>query len=68
MTADRPVQSVAPDQLEVRLARMGMPARSAQDRQAALPDPFQAFHRALLGAFLREAGPPDLVHADPARG
>jgi hypothetical protein len=53
------VQSAAPDELAVRLARMGLPARGAQDRQAALPAPLQAFHRALLGAFLTDTGPPD---------
>jgi hypothetical protein len=75
MTADRPVPSAAPDQLEVRLARMGLPTRGAQHRQAALPDPLQDLHRALLGAFLTEAGPPDPAvvgrlaaerHLDPA--
>lgn len=59
MTANRSVQSAAPDDLEARLARLGLPARGAQDRQATLPGPLQAFHRALLGAFLTEAGPPD---------
>ena len=42
------------------MARLGLPARGAQDRQAALPGPLQDLHRALLGAFLTEAGPPDL--------
>lgn len=41
------------------MARIGLPARGAQDRQAALPGPLQAFHRALLGTFLTDAGPPD---------
>jgi Alkylmercury lyase len=61
MTTNRSVRSAAPDELEVRLARLGLPARGAQDRQAALPGPLQAFHRALLGAFLAEAGPPALA-------
>jgi alkylmercury lyase-like protein len=61
MTANDSVQSAAPDQLAVRLARLGLPAAGAQDRQAALPGPLQAFHRALLGAFLTDAGPPDLT-------
>jgi Alkylmercury lyase len=47
------------DELEVRVARMVVPARGVQDRQAVLPGPLQAFHRALLGAFLAGAGPPD---------
>jgi Alkylmercury lyase len=51
--------STTPDELEVRMAGMGAPARGAQDRQAALSGPLQAFHRALLGAFLAGAGPPD---------
>jgi hypothetical protein len=46
-------------ELEVRVARMVVPARGVQDRQAVLPGPLQAFHRALLGAFLAGAGPPD---------
>ena len=61
MTPNCSVRSAAPDELEVRLARIGLPARGAQDRQATLPGPLQAFHRALLGAFLTEAGPPDLA-------
>jgi hypothetical protein len=47
------------DELEVRVARMVVPARGVQDRQAVLPGPLRAFHRALLGAFLAGAGPPD---------
>ena len=61
MSTNRSVQSAAPDELEVRLARIGLSARGAQDRQAALPSPLQDLHRALLGAFLTEAGPPDLA-------
>jgi hypothetical protein len=61
MTTNRLVRSAAPDELEVRMGRMGLPARGAQDRQAALPGPLQAFHRALLGAFLTEAGAPNLA-------
>jgi len=61
MTPNCSVRSAAPDELEVRLARIGLPARGAQDRQATLLGPLQAFHRALLGAFLTEAGPPDLA-------
>jgi hypothetical protein len=61
MTPNCSVRSAAPDELEVRLTRIGLPARGAQDRQATLPGPLQAFHRALLGAFLTEAGPPDLA-------
>jgi hypothetical protein len=61
MTPNCSVRSAAPDELEVRLARIGLPARGAQDRQATLPGPLQAFHRALLGAFLTEAGPADLA-------
>jgi hypothetical protein len=34
MSADRSVQSAAPDELAVRLARLGLPARGVQDRQA----------------------------------
>jgi hypothetical protein len=61
MTTNRSVRSAAPDELEVRMGRMGLPARGVQDRQAALSGPLQAFHPALLGAFLTEAGPPDLA-------
>jgi hypothetical protein len=63
-TASDSVQSAAPGELEVRLARLGLPARGAQDRQAVLPGPLQDLHRALLGAFLTEAGPPDLIVVD----
>jgi hypothetical protein len=55
MTTDRPVQSAAPDELAVRVARVGLPARGAQDRQGAPSSPLQAVHRAVLGAFLSEA-------------
>jgi hypothetical protein len=61
MSADHAVQSATPDELAVRMARLGLPARGAEDRQAALPGPLQAFHRALLGAFLTDAGPPGLA-------
>jgi Alkylmercury lyase len=60
MTAKHPLRSAAPDELAVRLAGLGLPAAGAQGRQTTLPGPLQAFHRALLGAFLTEAGPPDL--------
>jgi hypothetical protein len=60
MTTDRSDRSVAPEELEVRMARLGLAARGAQDRQATLPGALQDLHRALLGAFLTEAGPPDL--------
>ena len=42
------------------MARLGLAAGGAKDRQAALPGPLQDLHRALVGAFLTEAGPPDL--------
>jgi hypothetical protein len=61
MTTDRPVQSAAPDELAVRVARVGRPARGAQDRQGALSSLLQAVHRAVLGAFLGEAGAPELT-------
>jgi hypothetical protein len=61
MTANYPLPSAAPDELAVRLARVGLPARGAHDRQAGLSGPLQAFHRAVLGAFLTESGPPDLT-------
>jgi Alkylmercury lyase len=61
MTANESVRSAAPDELTIRLARLGLPARGAQDRQATLPTPLKAFHRALLGAFLTGVGPPDLA-------
>jgi hypothetical protein len=61
MTTDRPMPSAAPDELAVRLARVGLPARGAQDRQGALPGPLRAVHRAVLGAFLSEAGAPELT-------
>jgi hypothetical protein len=64
MTTNESVQSAAPDELAVRLARLGLPTAGTQDRQAALPGPLPAFHRALLGAFLTEAGPPDLTVLD----
>jgi hypothetical protein len=60
MTTNRSDRSVAPDELEVRMARLGLAAGGAQDRQATLPGPLQDLHRTLLGAFLTEAGPPDL--------
>ena len=60
MTANHPHRSAAPDQLAVRLARLGLPTAGTQGRQATLPGPLKAFHRALLGAFLIETGPPDL--------
>jgi Alkylmercury lyase len=60
MTTNRSERPVAPDELEVRMARLGLAARGAQDRQAALPGPLQDLHRALLGAFLTEASPPNL--------
>jgi hypothetical protein len=56
MTVNDSLQSAAPDELAVRLARLGLSTAGAQDRQAALPGPLQAFHRALLGAFLTNAG------------
>ncbi len=58
MTANPSQQPAAPDELEARLARLGLPARGVTDRQAALPTPLQEFHRRLLGAFLTQAGPP----------
>jgi hypothetical protein len=61
MTINRSVRPAAPNDLAVRMARLGLPARGAQDRQAALSGPLQDLHRALLGAFLTEAGPPDLA-------
>ena len=61
MTTNRPDRWVAPHELEVRMARLGLRARGAQDRQAALPGPLQELHRELLGAFLTDAGPPDLA-------
>jgi hypothetical protein len=59
MTTNRSVPSRAPDELAIRLARLGLAAGGVHDRQATLPGPLQAFHRALLGVFLTEAGPPD---------
>jgi hypothetical protein len=61
MTVNHPLQSAAPDELATRLAGLGLPAAGAKERQATLPSPLQAFHRALLGSFLTEAGPPDLA-------
>jgi hypothetical protein len=55
MTANNSVPSAAPDELADRLACVGLPARGAHDRQAGLSGPLQAFHRAVLGAFLTEA-------------
>jgi alkylmercury lyase len=63
MTVNHPLQSAVPNKLATRLARLGLPAAGAKDRQATLPGPLQAFHRALLGAFLTEAGPLDLAMA-----
>ena len=59
MTADRSAASAAPDELEVRLARLGLPGGGVKDRQATLPSALRTFHRRLLGAFLTQAGPPD---------
>jgi hypothetical protein len=61
MTTNRSDRSVSPDKLEVRMARLRLPARGAQDRQAPLPGPLQDLHRALLSTFLTEAGPPNLA-------
>jgi len=44
VTAD-PCQPAASDDLEARLARLGLPARGVQDRQAALPRALREFHR-----------------------
>ena len=60
MTVNHPHRPAAPNELAARLARLGLPAAGTQARQATLPGPLQAFHRALLGAFLTETGPPDL--------
>lgn len=43
------------------MVRLGLAARGAKDRQAALPGPLQDLHRALLSTFVTEAGPPDLA-------
>jgi hypothetical protein len=59
MSANQSTASAAPDELAVRLARLGLPAGGVKARQAALPGALQAFHRRLLGAFLTPAGPPD---------
>jgi Alkylmercury lyase len=59
MTANDSVAPTAREEPAIRLARLGLPARGAQDRQAGLPGPLQDLHRALLGAFLTGAGPPD---------
>jgi Alkylmercury lyase len=59
MSANPPRSSAAPDGLTAWLARLGLPATGVQGRQDALPGSLRAFHRALLGAFLVEAGPPD---------
>jgi len=58
MTANQSDPPAAPDDLETRLARLGLPARGVRDRQAGLPRALRAFHRRLLGAFLTDAGPP----------
>jgi hypothetical protein len=63
MTANQPLSSAAPDGLAAGLAGLALPAAGAQDRQDALPGSLQALHRALLGVFLTEAGPPDLTVA-----
>jgi hypothetical protein len=61
MSANRSVRSAAPDGLEARLARLGLRAEGARERQAALSRPLQGYHRALLGAFLAGTGPPALT-------
>jgi hypothetical protein len=61
MTTNRSERPVAPDELEVRMARLGLAARGAQDRQAALPGPLQDLHRTLLGAFSPRLAHPDLA-------
>jgi hypothetical protein len=58
MTASSSDQFPMPDDLDARLARLGLPGGGDKDRQAALPGPLRVFHRRLLGAFLTEAGPP----------
>lgn len=58
MTANSSDRSTAPDDLDARLARLGLPAGGVKDRQAALPGPLQALHRRVLGAFLTKVGPP----------
>ena len=61
MTADPCPQPAGLDELEVRLAGLGLLTGGVTVRQAALPPPLRALHRRLLGAFLAEAGPPDLA-------
>jgi hypothetical protein len=58
MTANPSQQPAAPDELEARLAHLGLPARGVTNRQTTLPAPLREFHRRLLGAFLTQAGPP----------
>lgn len=58
MTANSSDRSAAPDDLDARLARLGLPAGGVKGRQAALPAPLQALHRRVLGAFLTKVGPP----------
>src|SRR5919197_6133727 len=61
VTADPCPQPAGLDELEVRLAGLGLLTGGVTVRQAALPPPLRALHRRLLGAFLAEAGPPDLA-------
>ena len=64
MTANRSPHPAALDELEGRLARLGLSAGSVKGRQDALPSALQEFHRRLLGAFLAEVGSPDAAVVD----
>jgi hypothetical protein len=56
MTANESVRSAAPDELTIRLARLGLPARGAQHRQATLPTPLRR-RFAPLGLVWQDPGP-----------
>ena len=64
MTANPSPHPAALDELEGRLARLGLSAGSVKGRQDALPSALQEFHRRLLGAFLAEVGSPDAAVVD----
>jgi hypothetical protein len=57
MTADCPVPSAAPDELAVRLARVGLPARGAHDRQAGLSGRLQWLRARRTPTRLEATGP-----------
>jgi hypothetical protein len=58
MTTTPSPWSTTTDDLQARLARLGMPIASVNDRQAGLSEPLRHLHRRLLAGFAAHAGPP----------